>query len=256
MTESDWLVSTDPAAMLQYLCPDMGSPYAGGVPHRISDRKLRLFACACARERWHLLTDARSRKAVEVAEQFADGLATAQELDGAWDASWVAARAAAMGASKAASMAAAWSASRAASWDASWDASWSEQASLLRDIVGNPFQPAPIVEQDWRSPTVLAIAHKAYEDRPGRECHECKGTGREWVMERDSTKSGYWGPSCTHCHGTGHIHDGTLDNDSLAILADALEDAGCDSTAILDHLRSPGPHVRGCWVLDLILGKE
>jgi hypothetical protein len=42
----------------------------------------------------------------------------------------------------------------------------------------------------------------------------------------------------------------------LPILADALEDAGCTDAAILSHCRGPGPHVRGCWVLDLILGKE
>jgi hypothetical protein len=44
--------------------------------------------------------------------------------------------------------------------------------------------------------------------------------------------------------------------DGLPILADALEDAGCDDANALDHLRSPGPHTRGCWVLDCILGKE
>jgi len=44
--------------------------------------------------------------------------------------------------------------------------------------------------------------------------------------------------------------------DRLPILADALEEAGCDSADILSHLRGPGPHVRGCWVVDLLLGKE
>src|SRR5262249_62092465 len=44
--------------------------------------------------------------------------------------------------------------------------------------------------------------------------------------------------------------------EDLPILADALEEAGCGSADILDHLRGPGPHVRGCWVLDLLLGKE
>jgi hypothetical protein len=44
--------------------------------------------------------------------------------------------------------------------------------------------------------------------------------------------------------------------DRLPILADALEDADCDNTDILNHLRGPGPHVRGCWPLDLLLGKE
>ena len=44
--------------------------------------------------------------------------------------------------------------------------------------------------------------------------------------------------------------------DWLAILADALEEAGCTNADILGHLRGPGPHVRGCWVVDLVLGKE
>jgi hypothetical protein len=43
--------------------------------------------------------------------------------------------------------------------------------------------------------------------------------------------------------------------DRLPILADALEEAGCDDPAMLSHLRVPGPHCRGCWVLDLALGR-
>ncbi|MBA4192538.1 MAG: hypothetical protein C0467_31610 [Planctomycetaceae bacterium] len=42
---------------------------------------------------------------------------------------------------------------------------------------------------------------------------------------------------------------------AMPILADALQDAGCDSAQVLDHCRSGGPHVRGCWVIDLLLGK-
>jgi hypothetical protein len=49
----------------------------------------------------------------------------------------------------------------------------------------------------------------------------------------------------------------TRDFGAMPILADALQDAGCDSAAILSHCRGPGPrHVRGCWVIDLVLGKE
>jgi hypothetical protein len=44
--------------------------------------------------------------------------------------------------------------------------------------------------------------------------------------------------------------------DRLPILADALQDAGCDNESVLNHCRGPGPHVRGCWVIDLLLGKE
>ena len=46
------------------------------------------------------------------------------------------------------------------------------------------------------------------------------------------------------------------DFSAMPILADALQDAGCDSADILNHCRGPGPHVRGCWVVDLVLGKE
>jgi hypothetical protein len=42
----------------------------------------------------------------------------------------------------------------------------------------------------------------------------------------------------------------------MPVLADALEDAGCDAAELLGHLRGPGPHVRGCWAVDLILGKQ
>ena len=48
----------------------------------------------------------------------------------------------------------------------------------------------------------------------------------------------------------------SLDFGAMPILADALQDAGCDSADILNHCRGPGPHVRGCWVVDLVLGKE
>ena len=48
---------------------------------------------------------------------------------------------------------------------------------------------------------------------------------------------------------------GTLDTTRLAVLADALEEAGCVQADILGHLRGPGPHVRGCWAVDLLLRK-
>jgi hypothetical protein len=51
-----------------------------------------------------------------------------------------------------------------------------------------------------------------------------------------------------------HIYE-TRDFSVMPILADALQDAGCDSDDILGHCRGPGPHVRGCWVVDLVLGK-
>ena len=54
---------------------------------------------------------------------------------------------------------------------------------------------------------------------------------------------------------TGQMY-GSRDFSPMPILADALQDAGCDNADILDHCRGPGPHVRGCWAVDLLLGKE
>ena len=90
-------------------------------------------------------------------------------------------------------------------------------AEMLHCVFGNPFRPV-VLNPAWRTPIVTALATAAYEDRV--------------------------------------LPAGTLDPDRLAILADALEDAGCTDADILDHCRSGGPHVRGCWVVDLVLSKS
>ncbi|MGE3806574.1 MAG: hypothetical protein AB7K24_18055 [Gemmataceae bacterium] len=93
------------------------------------------------------------------------------------------------------------------------------QCDLLRDIV--PFKPVRIDSAllEWRDRTVVKLAQAAYEQRERTTQHN-------------------------------------LDLKHLAILADALEEAGCTNEDVLAHLRGPGPHVRGCWSVDLLLGKE
>ena len=90
------------------------------------DKEIRLFAVWCARQVRHLMTDQRSVAALDVAERFANGDATKEELDAAgaaaWDAAWAAAWAAAMDAARAAASAAAWA------------AAWEVQADLLRIV--------------------------------------------------------------------------------------------------------------------------
>ena len=103
------------------------------VPGAGSDA--RLFAVWCARQVQHLMTDERSIAAIDVAEKFANGLATDKELAAASAAALAAASAAAWDAARAATRAAwaaAWAAARAATranwaatWDAAWDAAWS-----------------------------------------------------------------------------------------------------------------------------------
>ena len=86
-----------------------------------NDRNLRLFACWCVRQVWHLLDDERNKTAVEVAERYAIGEATIEEMDAAWSAAGSAAGSAAMDAARYAARYAAWDAARWAAW-AAWEA--------------------------------------------------------------------------------------------------------------------------------------
>ena len=228
MTESEWLACTDPQPMLEFL------------RDRASDRKRRLFTCACCRRVWEALTDQRSRSAVEAAERYADGLAGREELAAQAEAAEAPASAVASARAReavvspvphvtqAALAAAGERAEPTMRADATIWAAWAtseatrvpdqerrHQCALLRDLF-NPFRPVT-PEPAWSTPQVVALAQAAYEQR--------------------------------------ELPAGTLDTTLLAVLADALEEAGCDQAELLGHLRGPGPHVRGCWVLDLVLGK-
>ncbi len=215
MTEKEWLSAADPQPMLEFL------------RDKVSERKLRLFACACCRRVWNLITEKTSRSAVEIAERYADGQATGSEqtkAEGEVDAAYSAADAAAFsavalegrpaeGAAIAARSAVA-AAQEGSEWGDADDAPASEgqaQTDYLRDVVGPTLFRSLTIKRKWRTSNVVAIARGIYDDR-----------------------------------AFGH----------LPILADALEDAGCTDAAILEHLRGPGPHVRGCWCLDAILGKK
>src|SRR5262249_12056836 len=208
--EAEWLALKKPRPMLEFL------------EGKASDRKLRLFACAYARRNWHLLS-AVSRKAVDVAERYAEGKVNEAERDA------VAALALAEASEGHADAMAAFAATEA--WYSLYYTAWSaacttcdadacewyvEQGiemphgSYLRDIFGNPFRPVTF-DPAWRTATVTSLAQAIYDER---------------VFDR------------------------------MPILADALEDAGCTSADILGHCRGGGEHVRGCWVVDLVLGKE
>lgn len=199
-----WAECRDPALMLDRL--------SGGV----SDRKLRLFAVACCRRVSHLCTDHRSRSAVEVAERYADGQATAADLAAAGAemrvgeirghygpvAAWVVAPSADL-------------AARNVAWNAFCDRNGTgeerHQADLLRCVAGNPFRPV-VFSPAWRTDTAVSLARQVYE-------------------------SGDFG--------------------AMSILADVLQDAGCARDDLLAHCRDTSlPHARGCWVVDLVLGKE
>jgi hypothetical protein len=227
MTEADWLDCDNPGWMLDF------------IQERASGRKLRLYVCACVRRIWHVLWDERSKRSVEVAEQYADGRVGEQELASAHSASAVneisgsAVKGLYLDPMLQNVAAAAYSvsenhitiewavdiSSRSANGnpDNTDVAEYIGQCRLLVDILGNPFRSVGITPA-WMTPAVLKLAQAAYDNRL--------------------------------------LPSGLLDNAGLAVLADALEEAGCKKADILSHLRGAGPHVRGCWVLDFILGKE
>ncbi len=222
MIVSEWLTCADPIAMLDYL------------HGRASDRKLRLFACACCRHYWHLLNEKPSRNAVLVAERFADGQATPQELEDAGEEAVDAGREgdgtgpvacchfppdqsypveAAKHAAR--EMIDVMNTGRIVSGggelsDAEWRAELWAEADILRDIFGNPSRPA-VIDPVWLTPGVITLARSIDNERAF---------------------------------------------DHMPFLGDALEEAGCDKPDILDHCRSQNQHFRGCWVIDVILGKS
>jgi len=234
VTEAEWLACADPQKMLEFL------------RSRASDRKLRLFSAACCRRVWHLLVHDWSRDAVKVVERYADGAATFQELEDAKSNAWefsdhiihsdehfydLDANA------QNAADAPAWAAERSEDYGSEVDggcphrvvtatqralgaAEGNAQADLVRCIFANPLRPLTISPDilSWNDGVVVRLAQTAYDDR--------------------------------------HMPAGILDNTRLLILADALEEAGCTDSDTLGHLRRPGPHVRGCWPVDLCLGKS
>ena len=190
MTEEAWLASTDSDQMLAYLL------FSG----KASDRQQRLYTVASYRRVWHLFTDERSHAAVEATERHADGTASREEMEAAWDA----AEAAGVGGLD--SHLPVYAALRGVDEIAA-------KCHLLRDIFGPlPFRPVTIDASvlAWNDRTVVRLA---------------QGIDDERAFHR------------------------------MGVLADALLDAGCDNEDVLSHCRQQGGHVRGCFVLDLLLNK-
>jgi hypothetical protein len=235
MGEQRWLRCGSPAAMLSFL------------RGRASERKLRLFASACVRRLWQLLHEPPRRRqlqrdcrAVQASELFADDLLNRAALDAARRAILIDFKDVA-GLSASPSLAAYLAAGdptlpyhRSCALAAKHtvacgalhggeeeDIEARRQARLLRELFG----PLPFREVD------LEPAWLAWCDGLVPRLAEAIYHARRWPH-------------------------GTLCCERLGVLADALEETGCDDADILDHLRGPGPHVSGCWVIDRLTGRK
>lgn len=190
----------------------------------VSDRKLRLYAVACCRR----LPLPSAAPILDAAEEMTEGrpttaVTTPRGTGGADRDAWSAVRRS-IGRS-------AWAAARGSTYAA---------CSAARGCPGFGGRvPSP------RS--ILAIGRERAEQ--ARLVRDIFGNPFRPVAIDPS-----WQTSTVVALAEGIYADRAFDR--LPILADALEDAGCDEPSILDHCRGPGPHVRGCWVVDLILGKE
>jgi hypothetical protein len=219
MTPAEWLDCADPDAMLAHL--------NAALPRSVARRRqVILLVCACSRRQWPRLST-RSRRLIEAVECCADGLAEWGKVEAARRANraegagpwWVAEAAAQAG--EAYDPSGAFHLVCYPLWAANMTGSDEErraQCDLLRDVFGNPFL-SPRFRPPRLDPSLLTW-----------------GGGLVGAIARDVYESGAF--------------------ERLPILADALEEAGCDSADLLEHLRSPGPHARGCWGLDLVLGRS
>jgi hypothetical protein len=256
VTRDEWDNGSDPLEMVN------------AVAGRLTDRQLRLLLIACCGRLRHFPLLPRVREAAEVAERFADRACSQQELERAAQAAREEVDAADRGGRRAglsmadravleaclppgslgvpfgsfvgryrrgsyrvmrgidaaatalAHHAAAGEGDHGDNFEPALTGVRVEQCRLVREVVGDPLQPAEVHPSwlAWNGGIVRSLAVSAYEDRP--------------------------------------FPGGHLNPARLAILADALEEAGCTDAAVLGHLRGPGPHARGCWVLDKLLARE
>ncbi|MDB5309895.1 MAG: hypothetical protein JWO38_4097 [Gemmataceae bacterium] len=219
MTEAEWVRAKDPTLMLEFL------------RGKVSDRKLRLFAVACCWEGKEYVRDWRRHEAIRIAELYADGLATPTELHVAFI----------YGAEAPPpdnELSPAEHAADAVSCESAYLAAEEVLGHHSRYDYDAPYR----IILWWRQKKRMRVFQvRVFQDLFGNPF-------------RPVTAAPAWQTS-TAVALARQMYD-SRDFGALPILADALQDAGCDHPDILAHCREPGPHFRGCWVVDLVLGKE
>ena len=233
MTEAEWLACESPGWLI---CETQTSGFGG---RKYNYRGLRLFACACVRRISHLVTDARSWCAVEAAERYAEGPSDVEELNQALEEADFSLHPAV----EAAAYSAVWDDHEAAEFAAMYTAiavdsaaGYVEKGAGYREHGGLQWGPAGAAERAAQLRLLRCILGNPFLHAPiSASCLAWNdGAIREMAQAIYNARA----------------------FDQTPLLADALEKAGCDNQHILDHCRSAGEHVRGCWVVDLLLGKS
>jgi hypothetical protein len=243
MTETEWLTCADPSMMFEAL---------GSIR---TERKSRLLAVACFRRTWAFLDDERCRRLVDVVERYVDNLASADE--------WIAATAEAQQAERDATDHAVQLFNRLdrdlrAEADASARRSWLFGAA--HGLSGN----RNAKPEEWNSQTLTVFRHTTSASARPRYATEWEYHSEllaQCVLLRDIFGSPFrsipfrrrWRTETVSMIARQMYE--SRDFGAMPILADAIQDAGCSNDDILDHCRGESPHVRGCWVVDVALGK-
>jgi len=222
MTEQEWLTCMNPVPMLEYL----------HLRAQDKERKRRLFAVACCRKVWQIFPDEPCRRAVECAERFADGNASEGELAASREA---AAYAPISGLAVFSAAQAALTVSAREATYSGWDFATAEFA----------FFAAAYASVDADSDAASNEQALILRDIFGNPFRKMPAVETAWLAWKSGTI-----PKLAQA-----IYDERA-FDRMPILADTLQEAGWTDADILSHCGQPGPHVRGCWVLDLVLGKE
>jgi hypothetical protein len=226
MTEGEWVSCADPQPMLEFLRVLRGKG---------TSRRYRLFACGCCQRIRQLHDNELCRVAVAAAERFADGLTSEQELESACQAA-------------------------AQTWPR--NAGETNRAAILvchgellyRDHGAST--AAQVADAASRAVSMRAKKAQRHSEEVGERCAQASILRCTFgaLPFRPITLDSAWLTSNVVSLANTLYEERAFER--LPILADALEDAGCDNADILNHCREPGVHVRGCWVVDLVLGRE
>jgi len=283
MTMTEWLECDDLDKLMDFLCEKRRSEITPGeadpqsarskldiglalfAPARIYPRKRRLFACACCERVRHLMRD-EGRLALEFGERLADHLVSEDE---ALAVGQVAVRAG-RGLTRSAhlTMAAGWTCMTFGDHSfvlsvSDFDAGFTATARYVLHAVASTDDNDAAIADFFEN---FRLVRAGEAPLPCQNEHAVKAEQAAQVsLFRCIFGNPFWHVSINPKWLTWN--DGIVVQlartiyeekafDQLPVLADALEDAGCGNQRLLDHCRHPGPHARGCWPVDLLLGKE